>query len=122
MFTRAKRLLVTLALICAGCTTTSPIEFATGETLSVVIITDSREPTRFTLLPTDARYVKLHQWLARNQSGWAPYLGTTPGRGVLVTGVNLRLQFLDSAVLACQTKGACLSRPVRQEDYEFLRP
>jgi len=116
----AKRALCAIAVICAACSASAPVAFAPDELLKVAVIPRNGEARRFSLSPDDARYAQLQKWLRDNQSGWVPYPATEPGFGVFISGADLRLQFLESTVLACHMKGACLQKATRDTDYSFL--
>ncbi len=115
-----KRALPAIALLCAVCYGNPPIFFGPGEVLEVAVVPHAGEAKRFSLQPADNRYAQLQTWLGENQSGWFPYMATTPGFGVFVSGDHLRLQFLDSTVLACRMKEACLQKSTHESQYEFL--
>jgi hypothetical protein len=78
-----------------------------------------RENQSVTLASDSEEYKQLALWIESNRSGWSPYYVTTPGGGIVVTGGNWRLQFLDSSVLA-ETDTNVYSKSVAPSEYKFL--
>lgn len=115
------RISLLLLLLAAACNAGTPFAFIPGETLELVVIEQGREQRTTTLRLNDKRYSQITRWLEDHQSGWFPYLATTPSFGTFVSGADLRLQFLGAGVLLCPRTEACLYRSIDESEYEFLR-
>jgi hypothetical protein len=112
------RLLIPLALVLLnGCNRTVPLTVPNDTPVQVSFL---GENTTYTLTPRSEEYHQLDLWIKRNQSGWSLYVATTPGRGILVTGRGLWLQFIDSSAIARIPEGT-FTKSVVPSDYAFLR-
>jgi hypothetical protein len=112
------RVLIPLALVLLnGCNRTVPLTVPDDTPVKVSFL---GENTTYTLTPGSEEYHQLELWIKHNQSGWSPYLATTPGRGILVTSRDLWLQFIDSSAIAHIAEGT-FTKPVVPSDYAYLR-
>jgi hypothetical protein len=113
-------LAVLMGVALAGCTPREDrsLAFPVDLPLDVMRITGNGQPTHYLLQPSSENYRKIQDWLAINQVGWSDYLATSPGRGIFVSAGELRLQFVETTVLAC--KQGCLYKSVSPSDYAFL--
>jgi hypothetical protein len=108
-----------LSLLCAACTADPPLAFPVGTVLLVSVLSGTGSPKTWNLWPTDPSYAKIQDWLSHNQSGWSNYLSTPPAFGILVSGGELRLQFVEKGVLACRP-GGCIYKSTSESEYGFL--
>lgn len=115
------RIALLLLLLAAACNAGTPFAFVPGETLELVVNENGREPMRTTLRLNDKRYSQITRWLEDHQSGWFPYLATTPSFGTFVSGADLRLQFLGARGTALSSHGSLPLSVHRRIRIEFLR-
>jgi predicted small lipoprotein YifL len=122
------RLLIASALVVlSACGRTVPLRLPDATPVQVVFLGEDHPYTLtpsskeyLYLTPSSKEYHQLRLWLEHNQSGWSPYLATTPSRGILVTGENLWLQFIGSSAITRTAKGT-FTKSVASSDYAFLR-
>ena len=112
---------VVATLVYASASCAAQLAFPPSAPLEVVVLGGTGNPQRSSISPEDPKAVKLRAWLAKNQAGWLPYLATTPGRGIIVSGGELRLQFVGTSVLACPKQQACLHKSIGEGEYGFLK-
>ena len=118
----ARNLLTALVGLMLGCVSNAnQFSFPPDRPLEVVLLSGNGNPRSYQIEASDVRNVKLRTWLAANQVGWSIYPATPPGQGILVSGGELRLQFVGTSVLACQKKQACLQRNIKEAEYAFLK-
>jgi hypothetical protein len=96
-----------------------------SQTVSLTLPADT--PVRITadshqhmITPSDPRYDRLREWLARNQSGWSQVFATNPGGGIIITAGDFWLQFVDATAFT-RTHDGLLQKKVRPADYAFLQ-
>jgi hypothetical protein len=112
------RLLIPSALVLLNaCDRIVPLTVADDTPVQVSFI---GENTTYTLTPSSEEYHRLELWIKHNQSGWSPYVATTPGGGILLTGRDLWLQFIGSSAIAHIPEGT-FTKSVVPSDYAFLR-
>jgi hypothetical protein len=114
-------LVVIAAFTLGGVSLAAQFAFPPDAPVEVVVLTGDGNPQSFSIAANDERNLKLRAWLAANQIGWSPYLATAPGQGILVSGGELRLQFVGRSVLACRKKQACVHRRIKEAEYAFIR-
>jgi hypothetical protein len=114
------RLLICTSILFLAACSKLPLALPSGTPVSISVQEPSEEPRRFALPPSSAKHHQLELWLSNNQYGWSQYLATTPGKGIYVSLVGGRLQFVGSLALACPDKGACVQKTVERSEYSFL--
>jgi hypothetical protein len=112
---------VAVAFGSLGAGAAADYSFPPNAPLELVVVTGDGNPRTVVLAPQDKRNVRLRAWLARNQTGWSTYLATPPGKGILVSGGELRLHFVGASVLACPLRKGCVYKKIREDEYAFLR-
>ena len=112
------QLVIASALVAlSACGRTVPLELPNATAVQVSFLGEDRS---YTLTPSSEEYHQLGLWIEHNQYGWSPYLATTPGRGILVTGGTLWLQFIGSSAITHTGEGT-FTKSVGSSEYAFLR-
>ncbi len=99
----------------AGCS--QKVSLVLAADTPVLITVDSHQHV---IAPSDPRYDRIREWLARNQRGWSPVFATNPSGGVIVTAGDLWLQFVGTTVFT-RTHDGLLQKKVQPADYAFLQ-
>jgi hypothetical protein len=114
------KVLLVLATLGSACTQVAPVKIQANEILALTLLSGNGQPEIWSLSPSAKEHQEFRNWLTANQTGWSPYLDTTPGTGLLVDFQDGRVQLLVGSVLACSKGKACVYKSVPPNTFKYL--
>jgi hypothetical protein len=105
-------------LALAGCTRTISFNLPRVETFDIYVYVGGRAAEHCQMLPDDAKFMALNNWLRSNAQGWT-FTPNTYVPGVLVSGKTFSINFQRSAAILNYAGGE-YSHVVDPSQYQYL--